>query len=194
MKVILVSILALALAMPATAGQESAIAKKRSAGSSSGARFRVVGCTVSGTMLSGRIGVTPTPEKMEANDEGVDFDIATGPNGAPAISARAINTKGTGATLREAPMICATDAAPVGRRIAAGAVAGIAVASCSVEENGDETTASFSLPLSAFGASAKTGHVTLMKRGDTAAGATVVAQCSASKPMRASWDLATLKK
>lgn len=188
MKVVIVSLLAFALAAPA-AGAEKAAYKKRQ-GSSPG-RFRVVACSSSGGALSGKIVLTPLADDQEAGDDGVAFDIAPPPGGTPTISAHAINTKGTGATnkgrLADPSTTCSAEPAPGGRMRAAPAP------TCSVEESGDDVTATFTLPLSAFGASAKTGHVTLMKRGDAADGASVVAACKSDKPTRASWDLATLK-
>ncbi|MDO7841048.1 hypothetical protein [Sphingomonas immobilis] len=106
----------------------------------------------------------------DSDDDGYDFAVAdTG--GVPTIAAHAINTKGTGATNgRSAAQGCGLAPSPRGTipagRLAAGAVAGIAVAKCSLSGDPDAPTASFTVPLSSFGGAAKTyvGHVTLIKR------------------------------
>jgi len=200
MKVVIVPVIALFAATPATA---TATDKTRpiSGGAIVGivvASTRLDGCAVSGggTAVSGELFVQWGADQRLAPGDGVDLDVSTSATGgAPTVSAHAINTKGTGATNKgrlaaPRPQACTADPGVVPARRAA------AAASCTVDQGESGATVTFSVPLAAFAASEKTfkGHVTLIKRGDSAADAKVVAQCSSTKPSAASWDLATLKK
>lgn len=201
MKVIIVPMIALLAGAPAAADKTRPIA----AGAVAGivvASTRLDGCRVAGggAAVSGKLFVQWGADQRLAPGDGVDLDVSTSDTGgAPTISAHAINTKGTGATNKgrvaePQPQVCAAD--PGGAKAGRAAAVAAAPASCTVDEAEGGATVMFRVPLAAFGTSEKTfkGHVTLLKRGDDAGGAKVVAQCSSTKPSSASWDLATLKK
>jgi len=201
MNVIIVPMIALLAVAPATSADKTRPITGGAVAGIAVASTRLDGCRVSGAgaAVSGKLFVQWGADQRLAPGDGVDLDVSTSDTGGtPTISAHAINTKGTGATnngrlAEPQPQACTADPAGAMTRRAAAAAA---PASCTVDEAEGGATVMFSVPLAAFGTSEKTfkGHVTLLKRGDDAGGAKIVAQCSSTKPSSASWDLATLKK
>ena len=95
-----------------------------------------------------------------SGDGGIEVAVSTGPDGAPLISAHAINTKGMGANDRGIDTSCPSHAAD-GANPAKGAT-------CDLSGDASAPTVRFTIPLSAFGdgSTAKNyvGHVTLIKQ------------------------------
>jgi hypothetical protein len=125
----------------------------------------------------------------------------------PTVTAHAIKTKGAGGVDRVGRQLCA--APPAGQRLLLPAVQkreAKPVATCDV--SGDAATPTFMIrmPLSAFGADAKTGHVSLIRREASTPSVserrtstddiewTVIAGCATDAKGRASYDLAVGKK
>ena len=121
----------------------------------------------------------------------------------PTVTAHAITTKGAGAG-RQA---CA--APPAGQRLLLPAVQkreAKPVATCDVSGDTAMPTFMIRMPLSAFGADAKTGHVSIIKREASTPSVserrtstddiewTVIAGCATDAKGRASYDLAVGKK
>lgn len=193
MKAIIVAGIVVALAMP-TAGDADNLATAMR-GPMAPTHSRLIACS---TNIEGRIpslaGQFVTKFRADGGasaDEGIEFDIAQPlADSAPIISAHAINTKGTGTAGRAGALSACAGVAPtpVGRSRS------IWNAHCYLHE-GDELTVQFDLPLSAFGATEKnyTGHVTLMKRGDSAGAAKVVAPCTLDDGKPSNYDLAIAK-
>ena len=98
----------------------------------------------------------------------------------PTVTANSIKTKGTGGIERGAGQVCA--APPPGQRLLLPAVQkreARPVATCVVSGDAERPTFTVSMPLSSFGPNAKTGHVSLIKRGESARGPIVRCDWSA---------------
>ena len=121
----------------------------------------------------------------------------------PTVTAHAITTKGAGAGRQ----VCA--APPAGQRLLLPAVQkreAKPVATCDISGDAAMPTFMIRMPLSAFGADAKTGHVSLIKREASTPSVserrtstddfewTVIAGCATDAKGRASYDLAVGKK
>ncbi|WP_353230115.1 hypothetical protein [Novosphingobium sp.] len=135
---------------------------------------------------------------IDASGVSADFTI-DGSGVAPTVTAHAINTKGTGGTNhRAAAQSCV---APSGLLLpAVQKREARAVPACRV--SGDDKLLKFLIttPLSAFGAGAKTGHVTINRRGEAAADGALIVPCdqadgtgAANRPIRAGWDIKVAK-
>ncbi|MEG3153618.1 hypothetical protein [Sphingomonas sp. RB1R13] len=121
--------------------------------------FRSFDCALSGSPAS--LSGTGTVSFDSSGDGGIEIAVSTGPDGAPVVSAHAINTKGTGANngrgMNNTCVIRAADGAdqPKG-------------ATCDLSGDASAPTVRFTVPLSAFGdgSTAKNyvGHVTLIKQ------------------------------
>ena len=121
----------------------------------------------------------------------------------PTVTAHAITTKGAGAGRQ----VCA--APPAGQRLLLPAVQkreAKPVATCDISGDAAMPTFMIRMPLSAFGADAKTGHVSLIKREASTPSVserrtstddiewTVIAGCATDAKGRAGYDLAVGKK
>lgn len=157
-------------------------------------------CTVrrtgTGATVVAKMFVRFQPDQRLPATTALDVEVSGGPGGdLPTVSAHAINTKGTGAQNgRAASQACAAELAPrtpVAARLAPEA------ATCTVS-GGADAEWNFTLPLASLApaAAAKNyvGHVTLIKRGDAAGAATIVAHCASVGGARAGYDLAVSKK
>ena len=121
--------------------------------------FRSFDCSLSGSpaALSG----TGTVSFDASGNGGIEVAVSTGADGAPVVSAHAINTKGTGSNNgRGMNNTCAIRAAD-GADSSKGAT-------CDLSGDANAPTVHFTVPLSAFGdgSTAKNyvGHVTLIKQ------------------------------
>ena len=134
----------------------------------------------------------------DASGVSADFTI-DGSGAAPTVTAHAINTKGTGGTdHRAAVQSCA---APSGLLLPA-VQKREARARPVCQVSGDEKLLKFLIttPLSAFGAGAKTGHVTINRRGEAVADGALIVSCdqpdvtgAADRPIRSGWDIKVAK-
>ena len=146
-------------------------------------------------VVTGRLHVRFQPDQRLSAGSEVAIDVATGADGVATVSAHAINTKGTGTAGRRAAQPCAVEPSPA--MTVSGTMRSRAGATCTIESGPDGDVADFTIPADTLApdAAAKnyTGHVTLMKRGDSTGSARVIAACSSTRPMRASYDLAVAK-
>ena len=125
----------------------------------------------------------------------------------PTVTAHAIKSKGAGGVDRVGRQLCA--APPAGQRLLLPAVQkreAKPVATCDISGDAAMPTFMIRMPLSAFGADAKTGHVSLIKREASTPSVserrtsaddiewTVIAGCATDAKGRASYDLAVGKK
>ena len=160
---------------------------------------------------------------------GVKISVTPTAGGLPTVVAHAINTKGVGAQDRlSAPQVCALAPSPRGSgRIVGNADLGpqsgalaeaprgaipstsrrmSATATCAVSTGPEVISWQFAVPLSVFSTSDpsnnKTGHISLIKRGEVPLDGTIIARCdeasssssSKEKPMKGGWDLALATK
>ena len=137
------------------------------------------------------------PDQRLAAGDGIDIAVSDGDT-LPTVTAHAINTKGTGAQNgRAVAQACGVQPVQRGALSSKLPVAAEA-ASCAISGGADNTEVNLTLPLAVLAPDAATknyvGHVTLMKRGDDAGSAKIVAACSSSGQTRASYDLAVGKK
>lgn len=151
-----------------------------------------------GVSVTAKLFVQFQPDQRLAPEDGLDLNVAATGSGAPTVTAHAINTKGTGATNgRATGQDCSVEPSPRGT-IPAGARTPATQATCSLATEGNNLAWSFTVPLAAFGpeSTAKNyvGHVTLIKRGDPAGNARIVAGCDAPSGAKVSYDLAVGKK
>ena len=133
------------------------------------------------------------PDQRLAAGDGIEI-VVSGDDDLPTVTAHAINTKGTGAQNgRAAAQSCGIEPSPRGTLPAISRTKPD-TATCAISGGSDRTEVTFTLPLAllASDAAAKSyvGHVTLIKRGDDAGSAKIVAACTSSGVTRASYDLA----
>ena len=150
-----------------------------------------------GAAVVAKLFVRFQPDQRLAAGDGIEI-VVTGDDDLPTVTAHAINTKGSGAQNgRGAVQACGLEPAPRGTLPTTSRTTAEA-ASCAISGGADTTAAAFTLPLAMLApdAAAKNyvGHVTLIKRGDDAGSAKIVAACTSSGALRASYDLVVGKK
>lgn len=140
----------------------------------------------------------PGGAEADASGLGADVAIDAAAGVVPTVTAHAINTKGAGANDRDAPQPCKW-MAPESLSVKSACTVR-PVASCQVAADDKLLKFLITTPLSAFGSGAKTGHVTINRRGTASTDGALVVACdqpaaaaAGNRPIRGGWDIKVAK-